>query len=196
MSRRLSLLLAVLLISACAATQVDSSMAANPLLAPPSACPEQNELDAPTAAQQEAMHCMIEFARRQSGLRSIEADRDLDWSAAAKSDDILRCDSFSHYACGRDFTYWIKASGYASAHCWRAAENIAWGIGEAGTVRSIFHALLDSPPHRANILGFYDRVGVGLEIGRLNGRRSTHVWTQHFGSHCASGRNQRRGGKI
>ena len=187
--RGLQLLLAVLLIGALAGTQ---ARAANPLLAPPAACPGQNELDAAPAVQQEVMRCMLEFARRESGLRTTAADRDLEWSAQAKSADILRCDSFSHFACGRDFTYWIRASGYTSTRCWRAAENIAWGTGEAGTVRSIFHALLDSPPHRENILGSLDRVGVGLRIGNLNGRRNAHVWTQHFGSRCS----ERRGEKI
>jgi uncharacterized protein YkwD len=192
-SRCLSLSLAVLLLGV---VQAAPARAADPLLAPPSVCAEQNDLDAPAGVQEAAMHCMIGFARRQSGLGPLLGDTDLDWSAAAKSDDILRCDSFSHYACGRDFTHWIEASGYASTRCWRAAENIAWGTGEKATVRSIFHALLDSPSHRANILGSYDRIGVGLQVGRLNGRRNAHVWTQHFGSRCSSGRSQRRGGKI
>jgi uncharacterized protein YkwD len=105
----------------------------------------------------------------------------LDRSAEEKSDDVLRCDSFSHYACGREFTYWMRRAGYMHARQWRAGENLAWGTGEYGTVRSIFNAWLESPGHRENILGPYSQIGIGLEVGVLDGYPGAHVWTQHFG---------------
>ena len=113
----------------------------------------------------------------------VDAD-DLDRSAAEKSGDILRCDNFSHYACGREFTYWMQRVGYIPARCWRAGENIAWGTGDLGTVRSIFRAWIHSPRHLENILGPYSQLGVGLRVGNLEGHSDAHVWTQHFGSHC------------
>ncbi len=51
-------------------------------------------------------------------------------------------------------------------------------------MRSIFRAWIHSPEHRANILGHYTQIGVGLRVGDLGGDREVHVWTQHFGSHC------------
>lgn len=153
-------------------------------LAPLSACPDQNSLDAPAPAQKLAMHCMTDYARHYAGLGGIDEARQLDRSASGKSRDILRCDSFSHYACGRDFTFWMRQSGYLAANCWRAGENLAWGTGEAGTVRAIFRAWMHSPGHRRNILGRFSQIGIGLRVGDLEGRSATHVWTQHFGSHC------------
>ena len=154
------------------------------LVAPTGLCPGQTEADPPTAVQQEAMRCMVDFARRTAGLGALARSGELDRSADAKSGDILRCDSFSHYACGRDFTFWMKEVGYIPTRCWRVAENLAWGSGPETSVRSLFGALIHSPEHRANILGRYSQVGVGLRVGELDGRGGTHVWAQHFGDHC------------
>jgi uncharacterized protein YkwD len=155
-----------------------------PMIAPLDACPGQSDLDAPVRAQERAMRCLTDYARRSIGLGSLGVPRQLDRSANGKSADILRCDSFSHFACGRDFTYWIKAYGYLAGRCWRAAENIARGVGERGAVRTIFSNWMHSPGHRRNILGSYRQIGVGLRIGDLEGRGATRVWTQHFGSRC------------
>lgn len=161
-----------------------SPAAAGTAIAPPAACPGQTYLDAPIGTQEEAMRCMTEYARRHADLGELAGSEQLDRSARGKSGDILRCDSFSHFACGREFTYWIRESGYLSAQCWRAGENLAWGTGREGTVRSIFRAWMRSPGHRRNILGDFAQVGISLDVGDLAGRRGTHVWTQHFGSHC------------
>ncbi len=160
------------------------------LMAPPSVCPNQDELNAPALVQEEAMNCMTNFARRSVGRGTLGDTTSLDRSASAKSDDILRCNSFSHSACGRDFTFWMDRTGYLSGHCWRVGENLAWGTGDLGTVRAIFKAWMLSPAHRENILGSFTQIGIGLQVGNLADRSSTHVWTQHFGSHCGSTRSR------
>ena len=55
------------------------------------------------------------------------------------------------------------------SQCWQAGENLAWGSGEDGTVRSIFRAWMRSPGHRQNILGEFDQIGVSLQVGKLDG---------------------------
>jgi uncharacterized protein YkwD len=180
----------VLLLSAtalCALVAADGSAARNlgRLIAPPSACPGQRAADAPAASQERAMRCMTNYARRRANRRRLDDSRKLDTSAELKSRDIVRCHSFSHYACGRAFTYWIERVGYFESGCWRVGENIAWGSGSYSSVRSIFSAWIDSPSHRENILSAgYDNLGVGLEVGGLEGYREAHVWVQHFGEHC------------
>jgi uncharacterized protein YkwD len=156
------------------------------LVAPTSACPDQTDLGDSLAVQEQAMRCMTNFARQHDGLGEFGNAAALDSSATRKTDDILRCDSFSHYACGRQFTYWMQRSGYLASSCWRAGENIAWGTEGDGTVRSIFVAWLHSPEHRANLLGRYSQIGIALSIGNLEGHRGAHVWTQDFGSHCGA----------
>jgi uncharacterized protein YkwD len=154
------------------------------LVAPPAACPGQEDLGAPAASQEQAMECMVNFARQAAGLNELTGAADLTRSAADKSLDVLRCDSFSHFACGREFTYWMKETGYMSTPCWRVGENLAWGTGEYGSVRSIFVAWMRSPDHRANVLGDFDETGLSLQVGYLEGHSETRVWAEHFGSHC------------
>ena len=51
-------------------------------------------------------------------------------------------------------------------------------------MRSIFRAWMRSPEHRRNILGDYEALGLNRQVGELEGRTGTVVWTAHFGSHC------------
>jgi uncharacterized protein YkwD len=153
------------------------------LIAPVDACANQTSTAVPLPVQRRAMRCMTNYARRGVGMAGLGKARQLDRSASGKSRDILRCDSFSHFACGRDFTYWMRQSGYLAASCWRAGENLAWGMGDAGSVRAVFRAWMSSPGHRDNILGRFRQIGVGVRVGNLDGH-DAHVWTQHFGSHC------------
>jgi uncharacterized protein YkwD len=175
-----TLVLALLVVVAAA---IPASAAAG-MIAPASACPNQEDRAAAPAAQEQAMLCMTNFARSQAGEGELEDTVALQESAGDKTRDILECNSFSHDACGREFTYWMRATGYLSAQCWRVGENLAWGAGEYGSVRSIFRALMRSPEHRANILGDFSQVGIDLQTGPLNGSGRASVWTQHFGSHC------------
>lgn len=130
------------------------------------------------------MRCMIAYARTAAGLTGFADDEALEQSAANKASDVIGCDDFSHFACGRDFTYWMQAAGYMSTPCWRVGENLAWGTDAYATVRSIFRAWMSSPGHRQNILGEYTQTGLSLRIGTLSGQAETHIWAQHFGSHC------------
>jgi uncharacterized protein YkwD len=153
------------------------------LIAPAEACPSADGAQ-PVAVQERAMRCMTNFARAHAGLPPLGHPRDLVRAAAGKAGDILGCDEFSHEACGREFTYWMRRSGYLDGNCWRAGENIAWGSGRLGSVRSIFGAWMHSPGHRENILGRYSQIGIGLEVGTLDGYDGAAVWVQEFASHC------------
>jgi uncharacterized protein YkwD len=181
--RKLSLLLVVASLAGLAIAS-PAFAAGGRLIAPPSVCPEQERLDAPATTQEMTMLCMTGYARAQAGLAALATNPQLEQSAGDKGDDILRCDSFSHFACGREFTYWMRQTGYISSQCWRVGENLAWGTGGYGTVRSIFRAWMSSPGHRENILGDFSQIGISLRVGTLTGQPGTHVWSQHFGSHC------------
>ena len=152
--------------------------APQPLIASAATCPGQANPAAPIAAQERAMRCLVNFARRGRGLPGFKASNVLARAAERKSADILRCGSFSHEACGRPFTYWIERLGYPDCG---AGENIAWGSGRLASVRSIFRSWMRSQGHRENILGAYEEIGVGLRVGNLEGFSGAHVWTQSFG---------------
>lgn len=153
------------------------------LIAPAGTCPNQTS----AAAQEQGMRCLTDFARARVGLGALADSAQLDLSSLDKGADVLRCDSFSHTACDRDFTYWMREAGYMSEPCWRVGENLAWGVGAFGNVRSIFRAWMRSPEHRRNILGDYEALGLSRQVGELEGQANTVVWTAHFGSHCGAG---------
>jgi uncharacterized protein YkwD len=155
------------------------------MTAPDRLCAGEDDPDASIATQEVAMECMINFARQRAGLARLQGTRKLDGSAGNKAGDILRCNQFSHEACGRNFLYWFRRSGYLPSQCWWAGENLAWGTGELGSARSILRGWLRSPPHRANILNpDYHEAGIALRIGGLVGASDAHLWVNHFGSHC------------
>jgi uncharacterized protein YkwD len=143
------------------------------------ACRGQSNGKAPVDAQEQTMLCLVNQARTSRGLAPLSALRSLDKAADRKSHDILRCDEFSHEACGREFTYWMTHFGYRGCS---EGENIAWGSGGLGTPGSIFRAWMHSQGHRENILGDYEDTGIGLRTGKLEGYGGAHVWTQEFGS--------------
>ncbi len=143
------------------------------------ACPGQNDAGAAATLQERAVLCLVNGARTSRGLDALDAPPTLARAAARKSTDILRCDDFSHEACGREFTYWFDQVGY---HGCREAENIAYGSGSYATPRTIFKLWMSSSGHRQNILGPYQEIGIGLQVGTLDNVGGAHVWTQEFGS--------------
>lgn len=149
--------------------------------APPAAaapCAGQGNATAKAAVQERAMLCLVNRARVNRGLPRLAAPSSLAWAAGRKAGDILRCDDFSHEACGRDSEYWVQRSGYDGC----AGENIAYASGRTATPRLIFNLWMNSQGHRENILrGSYDDIGIGLQVGELEGVDNAHVWTQSFG---------------
>lgn len=154
------------------------------LIAPESVCPNQTKTTTTSKQKLDAMFCMANYARVKSGARKLKRNSKLDWSAKEKSDEILRCQQFSHTACGRKFEYWILRAKYPK-RCYSIAENIAWGSSYLGNVRNIFIAWMKSPPHRKALLNkSYKDSGIGITKGKLLGYSGAAVWTQHFGKNC------------
>jgi uncharacterized protein YkwD len=178
----LSALVALMALSA-GFTAEPAAGSARSLIAPARSCPDQSVFQRPARAKL-AMTCMTNYARRAAGLPRYRSRLALNRSATRKAADILRCNSFSHTACGRTFSFWIERS-YVSRQCWWAGENIAWGTGSLGGVRQIFKAWMRSPGHRSAILSKdYSDMGIGLRTGSLRSWRGAAVWVQHFGKLC------------
>jgi uncharacterized protein YkwD len=129
--------------------------------------------------QEQAMLCLVNRARGAHGLEPLRARLPLKRAAAHKSRDVLRCDEFSHEACGRPFAYWMGRFGYRGC---AEGENLAWGSGGYATPRAIFGMWMRSQGHRKNILGPYRDTGLGLRLGRLEGFAGAHIWTEEFGN--------------
>ena len=153
------------------------------LIAPTSACPDQT--DARRARRRagagDALHDQLRPRHAAACGRSATPPT-LDRAARRKCGDILALRRVQPRSL-RPRVHLLDASASAtSAPLLAAGENIAWGTGALGSVRSIFNAWLHSPGHRANILGSYAQIGIGLRVGSLEGHAGAHVWTQEFGS--------------
>jgi uncharacterized protein YkwD len=160
--------LAMIVVVGCAAPATAS--ASSPLLAPASVCPTTREWHGQVT-------CLVNYARRHNGRPPVRGDSRLTPTAQRKAADILRCQDFSHAACGRPWDFWIRMGQPGAAY----AENIAWGSGPAATARSTMDRWLTSPGHLRNIENpRFTRLGVGEVTGTFLGYRDAAVWVQHF----------------
>lgn len=161
-----------------------ASFASANLVAPKTKCHNQTNFKANASKQIKAMFCMTNYARRKKGLRRLRFNSKLKRSSKKKSANIMRCQQFSHTACGRKFEFWILKYKYPR-RCYWIGENIAWGVGRIGSVRDIFIAWMRSPGHRSAILNRkYRDFGVSFQRGTFKGHAGSKIWTQHFGYNC------------
>lgn len=114
----------------------------------------------------------INQARSKAGLSSLSYCSQLTSVARAKSRDMIDNNYFSHTS-----PRYGGLGDMLSAHgvSYRSAgENLAMNTN--GSVRTAHNSLMNSSGHRANILGNYKKVGVGIEV-KSDG---SHYYTQLF----------------
>lgn len=131
-----------------------------------------------------AVVCLVNKQRAKRGLRRLNGHRKLAGAARSHSRRMQRSDCFEHECPGEaPLTKRYERSDYLPCRCsWGAAENIAWGPGRKGSPRRIVKSWMRSPPHRANILGSYEHVGVGVRWGSPRRRHSrAGTYTLDFG---------------
>lgn len=133
-------------------------------------CPNQTDPTLPASVQYDAVQCMNAAARRYHKLSASKPDAQLMQSAAAKAQDVARCE-FSHTACGTAVSHWFVQKGF-KGRCY--AENLGQN---QKTVRQVFIQWMESPPHRADIL---NPIYVGLGVAVAPSERGL-IWVQHFG---------------
>jgi uncharacterized protein YkwD len=133
-------------------------------------------------AQEDAMQCLINYARKQAAAGGVGSDRSLERAAGRKAGDVMDC-GFSHTACGNPADLYAHRYGYTNGN-WSWGENLAWGKGGHGSARSVLKSWLNSPPHRATMLrGSFDDLGLGLRRGKFGGRSNVAVWVLQLGCH-------------
>lgn len=167
----------VVLIAAVAAAQARAD-----LVAPRSACDGQANRRAPEPRQEDAMRCLISYARDHAGVGHLSSNRKLEKAAGRKQRDVVDC-GFSHTACGLQADLYPHLFGYTDgASGWAFGENLAWGRGKRGTARNVLKAWLASPGHRETMLhGAFDDLGIGLYRGSFGGGSNVAVWVLQVG---------------
>jgi uncharacterized protein YkwD len=131
-----------------------------------------------------AIYCLHNEIRRKYHKSTFKAHPALEKSAKGHSSDMVRRKYFDHNSkAGRSPTDRIKAAGYLKgARSWSTGENIAWGGGKFASARAIMSAWMHSAGHRANIMGAYKHLGIGVVFGAPSGSSSNAVTvTANFG---------------
>jgi uncharacterized protein YkwD len=142
-------------------------------------CPGGERTDLPPKSQVRTVACLVNFARKQRGLRLLSLAPRLDVASARKAQAILRCRSFAHNPCGGGWTSSITSTGYVGAF----GENLYLASGVFAAPRPTVDAWLNSAPHRENLFGAKWRVqGVAvLLLGRFGGHDRVAVWVNVLG---------------
>ena len=152
-------------------------------VAPATVCADSAVAPQSDADQVAEMACLLDYARAIDGRRALRRSPLLAASAAIKAEDIVRCEDFSHTACGQSVNAPFARAGYVALRfSVELSENL--GACTAGdSPRSIMRAWLESAAHRSNLLNprWLDG-GVALRtLPAANGRSSRAIWVSHFG---------------
>ncbi len=121
------------------------------------------------------------MARSARGVAALKTNTALTKAAQAKANDMVANGYFAHISPKKVTPwYWFKKAGYSYTY---AGENLAIDYASSEDVIS---AWLDSPTHRANLLGTrYKEIGVATATGVINGVES-QVVVQMFGAPVAT----------
>ena len=183
--RRYAPLVCALTLAGFASSAPASSGRSDRLLAPPGVCIGDQAVDAGGAAEQQAMACLVNYARRRGGLKPLRSSSVLVAAGQLRLAASIRCNTLSHTACGDQFVTVFRRSGYLiRAVRYTLGENLGWGQGELGSPRAVMGAWLSSPPHRTNLLRpVYRELGVAaLASDSFLGYQGVELWATEFGS--------------
>jgi uncharacterized protein YkwD len=166
---------------AAASTAWAATTAPSAYLAPAGACPGAETTTAAVAAQYRALVCLVNWARREAHLGPVTQSPSLTRAAVAKGLDVVRCNDFSHTACGKPPTAAVRGSGY---HFSAWGENLFFGTDDLGAPRTAVQAWLNSPPHRQTLLArHFSHAGVALlRPQSLAGSSDASLWVLQLAS--------------
>jgi len=116
--------------------------------------------------------CLVNQERVKYGLAPLGMDRRLNASAQRHSNYQARSNVMTHDENGTDPGTRVSQAGF---HWSSVAENVAFGMHDE---ESCMKSWMNSPGHRANILGHYKRYGSAMAVS-ANG---SMYYTQDFGT--------------
>ena len=114
-------------------------------------CPAQKNTHADKREQEQALRCLVDYARVHSGTHRVSSNSALERAAGRKAKDLAAC-GFTHTACGRAADAWPKHFGYFSGSGARWGENLATSSRRM-SAREAVKGWLSSSAHRGTLLG-------------------------------------------
>jgi uncharacterized protein YkwD len=142
-------------------------------------CPGGERTDLPPTQQAATVACLVNFARKQRGLRKLAVAAILNGASAEKASEIIRCQRFAHNPCGGDWASSIRSTGYVGAF----GENLYLASGPFGAPRPAVDAWLNSALHRENLFApKWKEQGLAIvALARLGSLENVVVWVNVFG---------------
>jgi uncharacterized protein YkwD len=131
-----------------------------------------------------SVRCLIDKVRTNHGKHALNTNGNLGQAAEGHTNHMVKHSCFSHQCPGESgMSTRVKRTGYLNgARSWGLGENIAAGDGRRGSPAQMVDAWMNSPPHRAAILGGYEHVGVGMQHGTpANPNGDGATYTADFG---------------
>jgi uncharacterized protein YkwD len=131
---------------------------------------------ASAAKLRRAMLCLVNRTRIAAGLAPFRGERHLARAASRHAADMGRRHYFGHVSpSGTSPMSRARSAGWRGG----VGEVIAWGCGTLSSPSATLRAWLNSPPHRAILLGNAHRAGVGVK--RLSGCGGRAYWVIDVG---------------
>jgi uncharacterized protein YkwD len=136
-----------------------------------------------SASDEQLLVTLTNQSRASAGLAALQVDAVLTDIARWRSKDMIERDYFSHSIPPNGSSVFDEMT--RRGYCYTVAgENIGTNnFPDDIATQTIHQGFMDSPGHRANILGNWTVIGVGAYKG-ANGK---HMWTVLFAKKCASG---------
>jgi uncharacterized protein YkwD len=107
-----------------------------------------------------ALLCAINVERASHGLPALAANPNVEAAASGHARDMVRRRYFAHKrAGGPSLGRRLRRAGWRGR---AAGEAIAYGCGSSSTPLETLRMWMDSPPHRAILLGTWNAAGVGV----------------------------------
>jgi uncharacterized protein YkwD len=131
---------------------------------------------ASAAKLRRAMLCLVNETRAGVGLSPFRAERHLARAASRHAADMGRRHYFAHVSPnGRSPLSRARSAGWRGG----VGEVLAWGCSSLASPRATLRAWLNSPPHRAIVLGGGRAAGVGVK--KLRGCGGRAYWVMEIG---------------
>jgi uncharacterized protein YkwD len=131
---------------------------------------------ASAAVLRRAMLCLVNATRASAGRSPFRGERHLARAASRHASDMARRNYFAHVSpSGKSPLARARAAGWRGG----VGEVIAWGCNVQASPRAILTAWLNSPPHRAIVLGGGRAAGIGVK--KLGGCGGRAYWVMDVG---------------
>jgi hypothetical protein len=148
-------------------------------IAPENVCPGSERVDLPPPNEVPTMLGLINYARARQGLTTVVLTTQLNWASAVKGQDIARCRTFEHAACGKAPNQAATDAGYTGSF----GENLFANESEQTAPRDAIDGWLNSPGHRENLFrAEWRTAGLAAVHGAAFGSfQNAVIWVSAFG---------------